>query len=129
MGRRWNRLSSAPDSRPAPPAALTDWNPMNPTVDNLSDLEQRVEGLIQQLETARRNNQELRQENQRLQRELEGLSGAQGEKEALQGEVDRLKQELDSMSGREGVIRDRLQGMLEKIDAIEKEIQTSSTPD
>jgi predicted nuclease with TOPRIM domain len=98
---------------------------MSQTVDNLAQLEQRVEGLIQQIEATQRTNLELREENLRLKQEIEGLSNGQRENAALQGEVDRLNEELTTMSGREGLIRERLQGMLEKIDSIEKEIQTS----
>lgn len=100
---------------------------MSHTVDNLAQLEQRIEGLIQQIESARRIHADLREENARLRQEIENLSGSQQRNAELQAEVDRLNGELNSMSGREGVIRDRLQGMLEKIDAIEREIQTSST--
>lgn len=99
---------------------------MSQTVDNLAQLEQRVEGLIQQIETTQRANLELREENLRLKQEIENLATGQQDSAALQGEVDRLKGEIDSMTGREGLIRERLQGMLEKIDSIEKEIQTSS---
>jgi predicted nuclease with TOPRIM domain len=98
---------------------------MSQTVDNLAQLEQRVEGLIQQIEATQRTNLELREENLRLKQEIEGLSNGQRENAALQSEVDRLNEELTTMSGREGLIRERLQGMLEKIDSIEKEIQTS----
>lgn len=102
---------------------------MSHTVDSLAHLEQRVEGLIQQLESARRGQADLREENARLRRDLEDASEARQRAADLQAEVDRLNQELSSMSGREGVIRERLQGMLEKIDAIEREIQTSSAAD
>jgi predicted RNase H-like nuclease (RuvC/YqgF family) len=95
-------------------------------MDHLAQLEERVEGLIQQIESARRNNAELRDENARLRREIDQLAGANRHSDDLQQEVDRLRHELEERSGREGLIRDRLQGMLEKIDAIEKEIQPSS---
>lgn len=100
---------------------------MSNTVDNLSQLEQRLESLIQQVENARRTNAELRDENTRLRDEVEQLRTTQQDGAGLQAEVDRLNEELTTMSGREGLIRERLQGMLEKIDSIEKEIQTSST--
>lgn len=101
---------------------------MSTMVDNLSELEQRVESLIQQIEGAWRSNAILREENARLQRELQQLSGAQDQNTQLLAESERLRHELESMSGREGLIRERLQGMLERIDAIEKEIQNSSSP-
>lgn len=99
---------------------------MSNAVDNLSQLEQRVESLIQQIESARRANAELLEENSRLKDQLADLSASHDAGEASQAEADRLREELETMTGREGLIRERLQGMLQKIDAIEKEIQTTS---
>jgi predicted RNase H-like nuclease (RuvC/YqgF family) len=97
-------------------------------MDHLAQLEERVESLIQQIEMTKRNNAELRDENARLRRELDELAGSRQHSQGLQAEVDRLQHELDAMSGREGLIRDRLQGMLEKIDSIEKDIHPAAGP-
>lgn len=90
--------------------------------DNLTHLEGRVEGLIQHLERALRRNEELRHQAGELEAESARLKA---ENAQLQDENLRLQEELESTSGKEDVIRDRLRGILSKIDTIEREIGAS----
>lgn len=94
-------------------------------VDNLSRLEERVEGLLNQIAGGAKTAAELSKENERLREELELYAELEKENAALTEEVERLRTELHSTNEREGMIRDRLEGMLEKIDSIESEIEAS----
>lgn len=119
-------------------------------VDHISLLEERVENLIQNLDRTLRANEELRRRSaeldeevekmkkgqatlegnlNRVERQLESTRGeliqAREQNAAFQAEVTHLRGELESTAGREEVIRDRLQGILEKIDSIEQEFNVA----
>jgi chromosome segregation ATPase len=93
-------------------------------VDNLTRLEERVEGLIGNLDKAIRDNAELRQYNAELEAEVEQI---QEKNAALLERVKKAHQEVEEAVGREGVVRDRLQAILERIDTIEDQIHQPQT--
>ncbi len=91
-------------------------------VDSLSQLEERVEVLIHHLERTLRANEELHQRNAQLESEAERLQDEAG---TLTQRARDLETQLQETAGKEEVIRDRLQGILEKIDSIEHEMVES----
>lgn len=98
-------------------------------MDHLSRLEKRVETLLEHLESLIAENSDLRQaasladEHQGHAQELEA------ENEKLRATVEGLEEEVLSMTGKEEAVRGRLQGMLEKIDAIEQGIGAAQDAD
>ena len=91
-------------------------------VDQLSQLEERVEGLIELIGRTAKENEGLRKRIAKL----ENAAGSRNDEVAqLKGEIERLEGELQDVTGKEDVIRDRLQGILKKIDTIEQEFNVT----
>ena len=95
-------------------------------VDNLSLLEERVDGLLKNLERAHRRNEELRGRVSQLEQEVVQW---REKSQQLQRQMDNAQQELVSTSGKEDVIRERLRAILERIDAIEGELGETANAD
>lgn len=93
------------------------------TVDNLSLLEERVEGLVKRTEKIVEENATLREKNKEMKAQIEE---AQHDSGRLKSEIKRLEKEIKGSLGKEDVIRDRLQGILDKIDAITGEISSAA---
>jgi chromosome segregation ATPase len=91
-------------------------------MEQVEQLEQRVDGLIRLLEGAREENRQLRDHGEQQRRMIEELSGVRDANESLQQQIRRLEGELESMAQKEAQIRDRLRLILEKIDSMEHEI-------
>lgn len=97
-------------------------------MDNLALLEERVDALVDRLEKAVRQNDELRQRLARLQEEyqievknLRGENSQLTEKvTALTQETDKLQMEVLESDDREDQVRTRLQSLLKKIDTMEE---------
>lgn len=97
-------------------------------MDNLALLEERVDALVDRLEKAVRQNDELRQKLNRLQEEyqievknLRGENAQLTEKvTALSQESDKLQMEVLESDEREDQVRTRLQSLLKKIDTMEE---------
>lgn len=93
------------------------------TVDNLTLLEERVEGLVKQMEKIAKENETLRETNKGMKAQIED---AQRDSGHFKSEIKRLEKEIKGSLGKEDVIRDRLQGILDKIDAITGEISSAA---
>lgn len=89
-------------------------------VDHISQLEEKVEGLIATLQKAIRDNAELRQYNAELESEMEQLQDRNAD---LIDKMKKMDKDVEEATGKETVVRDRLQAILEKIDTIEDQIQ------
>lgn len=94
-------------------------------IDQIEQLERRVEILIGMLEEARNENGRLFTENERLRRQLEERETLSASNEQLQQQVSQLEGEIEGMASKETQIRERLHKILGKIDAIEREINAS----
>ena len=98
-------------------------------MDHLSRLEKRVETLLENLETLLAENAELRQAASLADEHRGRSQELEAENEKQRGTIEGLEEEVLSMTGKEEAVRDRLQGMLEKIDAIEQGIGATQDVD
>lgn len=94
-------------------------------IDQIEQLEHRVEVLIGMLEEARNENGRLFTENERLRRQLEERETVAASNDQLQQQVVQLEGEIEGMANKETQIRERLHKILGKIDTIEREINAS----
>lgn len=92
-------------------------------VDSLSQLEERVEMLIDHLRHMRDEIDQLRDQNTKLNSEIDRLGE---ENDTLRSQAKSTDKELKATSGKEEQIRDGLQGILEKLNTIEEEINLTS---
>ncbi|MCL5271412.1 MAG: hypothetical protein M1457_12865 [bacterium] len=93
-------------------------------IEQVQQLEGRVENLLRLLDKARQVNGQLRQENQALRDKLAELEGVKAENGQLNTQIRQLESEMEGMAGRESQIRERLRTILGKIDSIESEINS-----
>lgn len=98
-------------------------------MDHLSRLEKRVETLLEHLESLITENSDLRQAAGLADEHKGHAEELEVENEKLRATVEGLEEEVLSMTGKEEAVRGRLQGMLEKIDAIEQGIGAAQDAD
>ena len=98
-------------------------------MDHLSRLEKRVETLLEHLEGVITENDTLRQAAGQADEQMGRVQDLESENEKLRGQLGGLEEEVLTMTGKEEAVRDRLQGMLEKIDAIEQGIGATQDAD
>jgi chromosome segregation ATPase len=92
---------------------------MTEGTESLEALEQRVAGLIDRYRGAQQRVQELEREAAERARECERLGA---EAEQLRGRTQELEQQLSDSSGREELVRNKLQQIVSQIDGLESEI-------
>ncbi len=93
---------------------------MKTRVDDLGLLEDRLEGLLDYLGDALKSNEELRKRNGALEMQAGELKALRDQNHKLLSQIEKLQKEIHSIGDREGQIRDRLQGILKKIDTMEE---------
>jgi uncharacterized coiled-coil protein SlyX len=93
--------------------------------EQLEALVGRVEAMVRMLEEARRRIDDLTAENQRLHSQLDERNHAVEHNVALQQQIQELQQHLEEKTGKESQIRDRLKGLLDRIETIEQEAGNS----
>lgn len=98
-------------------------------VDNLSRLEKRVEALLEHLEGVIAENADLQQAASQASEQAGRAEELEAENKKLRTQLNELEEEVLTMTGKEDAVRDRLQGMLEKIDAIEQGIGAAQDAD
>ena len=94
-------------------------------IEQIEQLEKRVEALLRVQEAARQQVAEARRENERLRAQIDQLAGTKTQNDQLQSQVAQLETELEGMSSKETQIRERLRTILGKIDSIENELTAS----
>ncbi|MBI3736884.1 hypothetical protein HY256_10275 [Candidatus Sumerlaeota bacterium] len=94
---------------------------MKTKVDQLEMLEERVEALVGHLERVMKTNEELRAKLAEIEEEGDDeLVALRAQNHKLSDQVAQLQNELQSAETREDKVRDRLQGILKKIDTMEE---------
>ncbi|GEM_PF-4398576 len=86
--------------------------------DHLTQLEERVENLIQRLERSLQANEELARQNAELKSEIERLGVAHAR---LEEHLRAQEEKLTTCGGREEAVREHLQRILGRLDAITQE--------
>jgi predicted RNase H-like nuclease (RuvC/YqgF family) len=89
--------------------------------EQIEQLEGRVNALVGTLEEARRQIAALRQENRRLQGQLDEKTAMEQRNAQLQRQMDELQRDLEDKSQKESQIRERLKGILGRIESLEQE--------
>ena len=96
-------------------------------LDKIDALEERIDRLLRGLKNIHDERDRLIQENEELRR---AAAAAEEEAEKTREENDQNGVEpgkdLESYAEREKVIRDRLQGILDRLDELEAEIRSSA---
>lgn len=91
-------------------------------LDRLEELEGKVLALVRLLSERAEQISHLERENQKLAAELDQ---AEESMRALEADKASLQQEVDSNVSREGEIRERLKGIIERISRFETELSSS----
>jgi chromosome segregation ATPase len=91
-------------------------------IEQIEQLESRVDALARLLEASRQQNAQLQQENSQLRDQLGVLQQLKSQNGELENQVQHLETELEGMAQKETQIRDRVRTILERIDAIENEL-------
>jgi len=84
---------------------------------------------LEHLEGVITENDTLRQAAGQADEQMGRVQDLESENEKLRGQLGGLEEEVLTMTGKEEAVRDRLQGMLEKIDAIEQGIGATQDAD
>ena len=95
-------------------------------IEQIEQLEERVESIMRVLDAIRQENHNLRLENEELRRRVDVAGDVNTEKELLQTQVEELEGKVEGMASKETQIRDRLHTILERIDVLERDIGTES---
>lgn len=93
-------------------------------LDQITQLEERIEKLLSMLGQRRERIDELQLENERLRGQLDESTGIHSHNKELKNQVVQLEDELEGMADKEGKIRNRLRMILSKIDSIEQDLIT-----
>ncbi len=91
-------------------------------LEKIEQLEKCVESLISMLEESRRENQELHAKLDRMRTAVGSQTDLLEKNQDLEGAVGSLESEVAGMTDRETQIRDRLQGILARIDSLQLEL-------
>lgn len=88
--------------------------------DLFLQLEGRIENLIRHLERALRVNEELEVHNDELQAQADQLPGLRDQNAQLMAQIERMEREIKMLGDTQLQIRERLQGILRRIDSMEE---------
>lgn len=88
--------------------------------DLFLQLEERIEGLVSQLERSLRTNEELEVHNEELQTQADLVPGLREQNSQLEARIERMDGEIRSLTDTQTQIRERLSGILRKIDSMEE---------
>jgi predicted RNase H-like nuclease (RuvC/YqgF family) len=89
--------------------------------EQIEQLEERITALVRMLEEARVQIDELTADNRQLRQQIDQQAKAQQSGEQLQHQVEELQRHLEEKSQKEAQIRDRLKGILNRIETLEQE--------
>lgn len=90
--------------------------------EQIEQLEGRVEALMTLLEEAGQRVDELQRENRRIQHELEVKADLEEQNVQYRKQIELLENTLEENGRKETQIRERLKGMLTRIDSLETEL-------
>jgi predicted RNase H-like nuclease (RuvC/YqgF family) len=90
--------------------------------EQIEQLEGRVETLMSLLEESGQRIEDLQRENRRLQHELETKADVEEQNVQYRRQIELLENTLEENGKKEAQIRERLKGMLTRIDSLETEL-------
>jgi chromosome segregation ATPase len=97
-------------------------------IDQIEQLEGRVQNLMGLIDTLRQENDALRRENGEQRDRLEQMSAVKAHNEELQNHLMEIENEVEGHSRRDTQVRERLQAILGKIDALERQVGGQLNP-
>lgn len=97
-------------------------SPQNP-LDKLNTLERRFRTLLNHLDRITSENEALSKQNAELKEKAAGLEILREQNDKLMAQIDKLQADVGGFGEREGQVKDRLQTILKKIDAMEEALE------
>jgi seryl-tRNA synthetase len=91
-------------------------------LEKIDQLERRVETLITLLEELQRENEQLHTKLEQVRMTMESQTELVERNQDLADQVGHLATEVEGMNGKESQMRDRLQGILARIDSLQLEL-------
>jgi len=92
-------------------------------IERLDSLEGRIGRLIEQLKFLREEVDRLNEENRRLREEVVSKEGLVEEITQAEADLKKARQALDEHENKEGVVKNKLKTILDRIDDIETEME------